>query len=308
MLSELIFGKKLSEITFEDLQNFFQEEQEETSLLEFKSGGVLVDDIYKKVCAFLNTEGGVLIIGTPKEEKKKPTPKTEVTVCQGELIPSNYRGKDWLMTSIVSNISPPPTDIKIQEFHTNNGSHFILEIPQSLTPPHQNNRDSKYYIRMEREARPAPHGVIEALFFKRQKPKLKLSFNFELINDELIYCVISIGNISPHPTEKVSYTAQLKGIAGINPKYETGDVSLDGLMYTINYTSHQVFWKGLYMNPKFYISHNQRPFYIAILAWSRDAELITTVGIFDPVKMQFLEQENDASEIKKGDKYYRDKV
>ncbi|WP_300667105.1 ATP-binding protein [Fluviicola sp.] len=308
MLSEFIFGKNLIEITFEDLQNFFHEEQEESSLLEFKSGGVSIDDVYKEVCAFLNTEGGILIIGTPREAKKKPTSKTEVTICQGELTPSNFRGKDWLMTKIVSNISPSPTNIKIQEFHSKEGSYFIVEVPQSFTPPHQSNEDGRYYIRLEREAKPAPHGVVEALFFRRQKPKLNLTFNFEIINDEKINCKMSISNISPYPTEKVSYTVQIIGIAAVHPVYEVDTSHTHGNMYSLGYTSNQVLWKGLFINPKFYITHNRKPFYITIMAWSRNAELITMVGIFDPIKMQFVEQENDASEVKKGDKYYRDKV
>ncbi len=303
MLSELIFGKKLAEITFEDLQNFFKEEQEETSLLEFKSGGVLVDDIYKEVCAFLNTEGGVIIIGAPREGKKKPTPKTEVTICQGELIPSNFRGKDWLMTSIVSNISPPPTNIKIQEFHSEEGSYFILEVPQSMTPPHQSNRDSRYYIRMEREAKPAPHGVVEALFSRRQKPKLRISGDISKLKDDKGYELsISIGNESQYPTEKMSYVIHLINIKlvpydkieGKHTISKTGDG-----YFTINYLSEMVLWKGLDIKTTYQIMPKNEPFIFSIVAWSRDAEIVTKRGIYDPVTCKILEQENsDTDELK----------
>ncbi len=307
MFSEIIFGKKISEVTLEDLQSFFSEGQEESSILEFKSGGVSVDGVYKEVCAFLNTQGGILIIGTPLEEKIKPTKKTEVTVCKGELTPSNFRGKDWLMMSIVSNISPPPSNIKIQEFHTDKGSHFIVEVPQSMTPPHQTG-DGRYYIRIERDSAPAPHGVVEALFFKRQKPKLRLNFNLDEINDRSKMFVMTIGNISPYPTEKVSYTVQLMNIESVNSFTAGEGVSESAGMHIVNYTTDQVLWKGLFMNPKFVIHHFDLPFYISVMTWSRDAELTSFVGIYDPAEGKFLEKENSSTENKKGELYYQDKV
>lgn len=304
MLSELIFGKKLVEITFDDLQAFFQEEQEETSLLEFKSGGVLVDDIYKEVCAFLNTEGGVIIIGAPREEKRKPTPKTDITICKGELTPSNFRGKDWLMTSIVSNISPPPTNIKIQEFHSEEGSYFIVEVPQSMTPPHQSNRDSRYYIRMEREAKPAPHGVVEALFSKRQKPKLKISGDISKLKDNKGYELnISVGNESQYPTEKMSYVIHLINISLVPYDRIEGKHTISKTeegTFVINFLSEMVLWRGLDVRSTYSIIPKKEPFIYSIMAWSRDAEIVTIRGIYDPAKNAILENENSQTDEIKG--------
>lgn len=310
MLSELIFGKNLNEITFDDLQNFFKEEQEETSLLEFKSGGVSVDDIYKEVCAFLNTEGGVLVIGTPREGRKNPTPKTEVTICKGELVPSNFRGKDWLMTSIVSNISPPPTNLKIQEFHSENGSHFIVEVPQSITPPHQSNRDGRYYIRLEREAKPAPHGVVESLFFKRQKAKLKVSGGIVKREDGKGFDFrVAVGNSSSFPTEKVSYAVHLINIE--NLPVNTDDSrhtshEMEKGNYTINFFSEMVLWKGLDINITYLFTPKTEPFIYSVTAWSRDAEIVTYRGIYDPIKQEVIEKENSDSDVLKGVNYFFD--
>jgi hypothetical protein len=58
---ENIFNKKKDELTLDNLKEFFSPPQEETSVLEFKSGGVEIIDIYKEVAAFLNTEGGLLV-------------------------------------------------------------------------------------------------------------------------------------------------------------------------------------------------------------------------------------------------------
>jgi len=304
MLSELIFGKKLNDITLTDLEVFFSEEQEETSLLEFKSGGVLVDDIYKEVCAFLNTEGGVLIIGTPREERRNPTPKTEVTVCHGELTPTNYRGKDWLMASIISNISPPPTDIRIQEFHSDKGSHFIVEVPQSMTPPHQNNRDGKYYIRMERDARHAPHGVVEALFFKRQKADLGIAVSLSKRNEhsDNIVLDLEIDNKSLFPTDKVSYvvnTINVEALINVAANgYETNINDKTTHAFTDSNSSDSVLWKGLSHSYKYIVvpidEFRLMPFVISVIVWSRDTALKHLIVAYDPKKSEFILQEDVA--------------
>ncbi len=64
-----IFNKPIGSLQLKDLEEYFKEPQEETSILEFKSGEVEINDVYKEVAAFLNTEGGLLIIGTPREEE-----------------------------------------------------------------------------------------------------------------------------------------------------------------------------------------------------------------------------------------------
>lgn len=68
-----------------DIKDFFSTRQEESSTLEFKSGEVDVTDIFKEITAFLNTEGGLLIIGAPREVKEVIGKKT-VVYCQGEPI------------------------------------------------------------------------------------------------------------------------------------------------------------------------------------------------------------------------------
>lgn len=65
------FGKKLEDLTFHDIENFFSVERVETDQLEFKSinlkGGLdeKFPGIQKTVGAFLNSSGGLLIWGAP---------------------------------------------------------------------------------------------------------------------------------------------------------------------------------------------------------------------------------------------------
>ncbi|NRT16932.1 putative HTH transcriptional regulator, partial [Flavobacterium sp. 28A] len=92
---EKIFGKSRNEVTLNDIKEYFSTEQEESSVIEFKSGEVEINDIFKEITAFLNTEGGLLVIGTPRETKKIIGKNNTIKVCEGELTYSNFKNKDW---------------------------------------------------------------------------------------------------------------------------------------------------------------------------------------------------------------------
>jgi hypothetical protein len=83
-----IFRKSYSEILLSDVEEFFKVPQEETGVLEFKSGEVSLEDVFKEVAAFLNTEGRLIIIGAPKkqEEKINVTQIKEVYQGNSELL------------------------------------------------------------------------------------------------------------------------------------------------------------------------------------------------------------------------------
>ena len=74
--SELYFGKTLDSLSYQDIEEFFREEKEESNRIEFKSfvaGHSHVDkdikNVMKGICALLNAEGGILIWVHPKEGK-----------------------------------------------------------------------------------------------------------------------------------------------------------------------------------------------------------------------------------------------
>jgi len=216
--AQSIFGKELHQITFNDLVEFFKISREESSKVEFKSGETALEDIYREICAFLNTEGGLLIIGAPIEEKVKVNSKSTKRVCIGELTPSNIRNKGWLIQKISSNISPFPSTLDIQEILTENGNFYIIDVPQSQTPPHQCLNEGKYYIRLEEEARPAPHGIVQALFFQRQKPLIKTKLELYTLKNKPkneIEIRIKILNESDFPTENISFIIDLINIENV---------------------------------------------------------------------------------------------
>ena len=212
-LANSIFQKDIYDLTIEDIIKFFSVDQEEGSLIEFKSGEVSLEAIYREVSAFLNTEGGILIIGSPKETRNGNQKK----ICKGELIPSKISNQDSLMQKISSNIVPSPYKIKIKELDYFEGKIYIIEIPQSFNPPHQISNEGKYYIRLEREAKAAPHGIVEALFNKRQKPNLDVEINAYVNNEEpkQIELKFEFINDSLISAEHVGYLLEIHGIKQI---------------------------------------------------------------------------------------------
>ena len=76
--SNIYFGKSLRELIYTDIEDYFRQPREETTTIEFKSynkqhGTVesSLEGIVKGICAFLNSEGGLLIWGAPNGEMQK---------------------------------------------------------------------------------------------------------------------------------------------------------------------------------------------------------------------------------------------
>lgn len=291
--SEQIFGKKLKEISFQDFKDFFEIEREESSKIEFKSGEIKIEDIYREICAFLNTDGGILIIGTPREKKVTINKNTFKRICVGDLIPSPFKGKGWLTQKISANISPFPIDLDIHEILTENGNYFIIEVPQSLNPPHQCSSEGKYYIRLEDEAKPAPHGIVQSLFFKRQQPNIKANVDLFQLNDkptDEIEIEIEIKNDSKVPTDKVSFIVEILNISELKSEEHHENSSRfrkkGKSNFSLNNTFKDVLIDKILLPIKFSIIHKSQPFMIAILVWGKDFGIYENHILWDPIKFE----------------------
>jgi len=278
------FNKPPEDLNIEDLKYYFSIRQEENSTLEFKSGEVEIDDLYKEVTAFLNTEGGMIIIGSPRESKDKNGKRT-VCYCQGELTFSKFISKDWLNQKLFSNITPSPTDIYIKEFTTEQGNAFIIDVPQSMYPPHQSNCDGRYYIRIDNEAKPAPHGLVQALFDKRKKPKLRVQIKKNVLDELNDKITFSIHNDSEIPADKVSFIVDvynvdsIYGHSGFN---EMEDGPLNKKFYYSN-NSKSVLVRVIQIGENFKLRHFEKAYVISINYWSKETDFDCTYFIIDPV-------------------------
>lgn len=267
-----IFDKPRTELTLDDLRKFFSSPQEESSVVEFKSGGVEINDLFKEITAFLNTEGGLLIIGTPKE-KTIQKGKNKIKICEGELTYSSFRNKDWLYQKIASNIVPVPTDLRIEEFLTENGNIFVIDIPQSLNPPHQSSSDGRYYLRLERDAKPAPHGIVQALFNKRKVPKLIAEIEVTNIDEFTDAVEVVIKNKSNIPADNVSYIIDVYNVDEVE-----SDVGFrfqeDDLMdkFSLIRNSNQVLVQILSFPEVFKVNHKSKEYLIFVGYWCKDLD------------------------------------
>lgn len=162
------FGKTISELDFEAIEEYFSVERVETDELEFKSipTNKELDDGYDKIkktcCAMLNSSGGIIIWGAPIEANDKEGKKKSVS---GELtFTEKTINKDQVINKITDSIIPTPKDIRIKILSKDSKSILIIEVDQSQYAPHQLN--NTYLMRIDGQTKPAPHHYIEALFKK----------------------------------------------------------------------------------------------------------------------------------------------
>lgn len=294
-LARQILGKDLYEITREDLTEYFSTPREESSVLEFKSGQVKINSIFKEVCAFLNTEGGLIIVGSPKERKLQKAGRVQRRICQGRLIPSGFRDKNWIFGLIGANIVPWPQGIRIQEIRGEEGNYFIFEVPQSNNPPHQFLNDGRYYIRLEKEAKPAPHGLVEALFYKKVRAQLKADMNigpFDGYSDGYNKVEISIRNTSSFPTDRVNYLIRVINVQEVHENGQPRGSFLNGDddSFELHGFSEKTLVDERSLPISFVLTHKQEPFIVSIIAWNREAGMYKHHGLFDPVNEKYIDR------------------
>ena len=181
---ESIIGERPENIGITQVQSFFASNPRESQHLEFKSGDVELLKIQKEICAFLNSEGGLLVLGAPREGDE---------TFQPDL--NHFPDSNLLLNQIANGIDPTPPGIKIYQIAGDDGSIFLVEVPQSQTPPHQLSGSGVYYMREAAVSRPAKHHEVERLILQRRKASLDLKIEIERPDDALLIRLI-IGNSS----------------------------------------------------------------------------------------------------------------
>jgi len=190
--SKLIFGKEIFNLSYKDIEDFFQNEKEENLNLEFKSyvnQGTYKDKEYvikKSVCALLNSDGGIIVWGAPVETRSE----NGNTKASGVLTPFNVGlDKDKLINILSSTIIPMPIGIKVNFVNDGNDNFvIIIEVQKSIERPHQ--FDNKYYIRLDGQTRIAPHYLIKALIQGKDFPIIRGHIRLKKIliyNNDLVH-------------------------------------------------------------------------------------------------------------------------
>jgi hypothetical protein len=193
------FGKELGELTYQDIENFFVEEKDESDKIEFKSYHNAEErnhtekenGVIRAICGLLNSEGGIVIWGAPigqtvvgKNEK----------IFKGALSPSDkIVEKDSFISRVTDLITPSPKGIKFQSIEKEGKYIYIIEVEQSFYSPHQFR--NVYYMRIDGQTKPAPHHFIEALFRKVTFPKLEGYIKIDSIRSNGKQLILQISNM-----------------------------------------------------------------------------------------------------------------
>jgi hypothetical protein len=278
-LASLFFQKELHLLSLDDITTYFSEEQEETSTLEFKSGEVGLEKVHIEVCAFLNTEGGILILGTPREKEKNKCIGAPTTCT---LIKSEHS----LMQSIAAHISPSPVGLKCKAIPHESGFIYVIEAPQSMHPPHQVSKEGKYYIRLDKEAKAAPHGIVEALFMKRQRPSLAIDLQHSQTSTDAstIKCTIKtfLLNTASYSAEQVGMfitVDKVRSVINVIPKepYELNGETLTIPVQVIP----GVLVKDLSFKQSISFIPSSLFVFISCIAWCKDGDIVYYKAILD---------------------------
>lgn len=279
MKSQFEYFQSLDE---EGLKNFFSSPQKESQNLEFKSGKVDISNVYKEICSFANTDGGIVIIGTPKEVSSK---ESDEKVCQGTLIPSDLKlSEDDFLQKISTGISPMPVGIEVHKIKISGGTAFIIYTPKSQHPPHQVN--GVYFIRIGTMCKPAPHGIVQALF--NQRLQIELEFNFSVrphFDGNVItntFCV-NVRNKSTYPAQNVEGLIRIAGNARqihldrIQPEHKMSNERLRGgrQQLTNSFRFPHAIVDKINISVNFtHIEISHEYVYVQIVIWARETPAI----------------------------------
>jgi hypothetical protein len=236
--SALIFGKPLRHITLVDLQGYFNEAKTESDKLEFKSypkslgtGGIAEQEkkVLKTICAFLNSDGGLLIWGAPEG---KNLAGTNEKVYEGALtFVSEPYEKDAFIAKIANRIIPSPRNVIFHRIDDQGKYLYLFEAPASEYAPHQ--FDNVYWMRMDGQSAAAPHHYIEALFRRVSFPKLEAylridGYRFDNVNKHSrLSCSVFFRNLSRYQNGE-NLQCRLKTSMGLIVKENGNYIHLDG--------------------------------------------------------------------------------
>jgi hypothetical protein len=160
-----LFIKPIKDISYDDIEAFCREGNEEGILLEYKGPLPNNKKIAKEIAAFANTYGGILLLGVNEEDRMPALPVVGVPYDEG---------LDEKISSIAFKSINPPLfpEIKICKLNDDESKAVIVvRVQESNDTPHRVEQDTKIYIRIASQSEPvlAPFGEIEWLMNRREK-------------------------------------------------------------------------------------------------------------------------------------------
>jgi hypothetical protein len=162
-------GKRVTQgISAEDVQSFIDKSLEEGLSLEYKSIASLKnpEKLRKSICAFANSDGGLLVIGAARGREGKGAS------YRVEWNTDPRWNMEWLQDVTVNLIRPTVQGVQIVSVvNSADENLFLVDIPASINPPHM--ADGVYYFRNGAESLPMEHFQVADAFGKRRRPILR---------------------------------------------------------------------------------------------------------------------------------------
>ncbi len=185
-----LFGREADEVTLGDIQQLISMRREEDRFLKYKDPGILrnVEELSQWVSAFLNAEGGLIIIGlretTPKkkeqqkkEQQKREQPPQNIRPARVVFAPKEYSSEKvegLIIANIGSSTKPPLKVYSVHHPKKVTKAIYLVEIPRGDDPPYQAS-DGKYYRRVGSTKYAMSHYEIAELLGRRKQPSLALT-------------------------------------------------------------------------------------------------------------------------------------
>lgn len=172
--------KPLPAVTWDDIIQLKDSAREEDNTLEFKasfSGGddfvafsdsqrvKAVDGIVQEAIAFLNAQGGDIVIGARERTNDHP--------CIEEILPlpNAAPAADRLAQALAAIIEPAQSVLQVRAILDSQGGRGVIVVraPASLRAPHRSKRTKDCFVRRGRESVPMPMDEIQDLTIRRNE-------------------------------------------------------------------------------------------------------------------------------------------
>jgi len=180
--SHSTFGKNLTDLSYQDIINYFVEEHTESNNIEFKAFSLEYGNfqrdlkgVIRAICGLLNSDGGIVIWGAPLGVEDAVTHEKKF---HGSLAPvPEYKEKDVIINKVSDSISPLPVGINVQILRQVD-CLYIFEVQPSPYKPHQ--FENIYLVRLDGQTKPAPHYFVEALYRRISYPNIEGYVKFNI--------------------------------------------------------------------------------------------------------------------------------
>ncbi len=164
----MLYTKKISDISYQDVVNFCDKGHQENSILEYKRDFLSFtnEKLSKTIASLANTFGGIIIIGVDAPKGKPIAPFT------GFTFDKNMKYEEKIESIVLGNIKEPVFP-EVRVCDPENGKTFIvIRVAESHLTPHRVANNSKIYIRTGQSSTPdseATWDKIEWLTLRRKK-------------------------------------------------------------------------------------------------------------------------------------------